>query len=132
MKIECLQQHVTSGGKTYPIYIGFASAQDIARVAVAPAFSRNTPNQQIAQNISQQPVRDWQRPLNTDRVSHIADTFDDTGGLMPNPVLLAKNAFASGISITPKMLPNAPYATGTYEIEVADNVSNPMDRPLWI
>ena len=62
MQIECLRSHVVSGGHTYPIYVGFMKAADIAKVAVAPAFSRTTPNQQIADNITSQPVKDWQRP----------------------------------------------------------------------
>ncbi|QNE18700.1 hypothetical protein F1D05_13260 [Kribbella qitaiheensis] len=132
MKIECLRAHVTSGGKTYPVYIGFASAEKIAQVAVAPAFALSTPNQQIAENLTSQPVRDWQRPISDERVAGIASTFNNSGGLMPNPVLLAKNAFATGIKITAKSIDGVPYQTGTYVIDVPEDATNPTDRALWI
>lgn len=129
MQIECLRSHVVSGGHTFPIYIGFAQAVDIARVAMAPAFTRQTPNQQIAENITSQPVRDWQRPIDEERVEVIAGTFNDTGGLMPNPVLLSNNAFYQGVTITPKTMHS--YATGTFIVEIDENA--PQDQlPLWI
>ena len=132
MQIECLRTHIVSGGNTYPVYIGFAPASEIEQCAVAPAFTRQTPNQQIAQNLLSQPVRDWQRPISAERVAAIADTFDDTGGFMPNPVLLAKNAFVSaGIQISPKPVANTPYQTGTFTIDVMP-FSDPDKRPLWI
>ncbi|WP_162794435.1 hypothetical protein [Nocardioides houyundeii] len=132
MKIECLRAHVTSGGKVYPVYVGFAPAEDIAKVAVAPAFARTTPHQQIADNLTTKPVRDWQRPINAERVAGIANTFNDTGGLMPNPVLLAKNAFSSGITITAKSVDGMPYQSGTFLIDVPETTVAPADRPLWI
>lgn len=132
MRIECLRQHIVSGGKTFPIYIGFAPAAEIARVAVAPAFSRDTPNQQLAENLTQQPVRDWQRPISDERVEKIASTFNNTGALMPNPVLLSNNAFATGITITAKSIDGMPYQTGTFIVEVPDRTEPPRDRPLWI
>ena len=129
MQIECLRSHVVSGGHTYPIYIGFAKAEDIARVAMAPAFTRQTPNQQIAENITSQPVKDWQRPIDDDRVAGIASTFNNTGGLMPNPVLLANNAFFQGVTIVPRDVHT--YATGTYIVDIPENA--PKDQlPLWI
>src|SRR4051812_28966389 len=109
LSIECLLNEIVSGGTPYPVYVGFLPAEDIARVAEAPSFQRTTPHQQIATNIASQPVKDWQRPIDPDRVQVISDTFDDSGRLMPNPVLLAQNAFVSGgIQITPKTLGNSP------------------------
>lgn len=132
MQIECLRAHVKSGDRNYPIYVGFAPAREVARVAVAPAFSRNTANQQIAENVRDEPVRDWQRPLNQERVARISEIFNSTGNLMPNPVLLAKNAFADGVTITPNTIDGLAYATGTYIVEITDEERSEFQRPLWI
>jgi hypothetical protein len=131
LTIECMRTTVASGSAHYPIYIGFLAAEDIARVAEAPSFQPTTPHQQIATNIASQPVRDWQRPLDDGRVSTIASAFDNTGHLMPNPVLLAQNAFVTGkISIVPKTIPGQPTLTGTYLVEIDDSDGSAM--PLWI
>ncbi|GDY76152.1 hypothetical protein SAV31267_056370 [Streptomyces avermitilis] len=119
-------------GKVFPIYIGFASAADISNIAIAPAFTRQTDHQQIAANITAQPVRDWQRPINYDRVDQIAEVFNNSGALMPNPVLLAKNAFTSGISIRPKRIDSTSYSTGTFIVDVPEDVKDPSQKPLWI
>ena len=129
MKIECLRSHVMSGNNTYPIYIGFAKAEDIAKVAMAPAFTRETPNRQIAENISNQPVADWQRPIDLERVGGIAETFNNTGGLMPNPVLLSNNAFYDGVKIAPKHVHT--FATNTYEVDINEDTA-PDQKSLWI
>lgn len=129
MQIECLRTHVVSGGHIYPIYIGFAKAADIAKVAMAPAFTRQTANQQIAENITSQPVKDWQRPIDQERVAAIADTFDDTGGLMPNPVLLSNNAFYQGVKITPNNVHS--YPTGTFTVDIDESTMSDQ-KSLWI
>lgn len=89
--IHCLQHVITSGGSHYPIYIGFLPAAEILQLAEAPSFSLGTLHQEIAQNIVTPPIKDWQRPLDTDRVQRISTVFDNTGQLMPNPVLLCEN-----------------------------------------
>lgn len=130
MQIECMRTEVRSGSCIYPVYVGFAIAADIARVSVAPAFSPNTTHQGIAENISSQPVRDWQRPINAERVSGIADAFNDTGALMPNPVLLAKNAFVKKISVEPKLIHG--YPTANFVVHIQEDDAIPEQRPLWI
>jgi DGQHR domain-containing protein len=133
LTVECLLNPIVSGGTSYPVYVGFLPAVDIARVAEAPSFLRTTPHQQIATNIASQPVRDWQRPIDPDRVTTIADTFDNTGRLMPNPVLLAQNAFTAGvIQIVPKTIPNSPQLTGSYVVTIDDTAQQSGQKPLWI
>lgn len=133
LSVECLQQTVVSGAVNFPVYVGFLPAADIARVAEAPSFQVTTPHEAISQNIVSQPVRDWQRPVDPTRVDGIAHTFDNTGSLMPNPVLLGQNAFVSGaIQITPKTLTNSPTLTGTYEVNIDDSQLAAGQRPLWI
>lgn len=130
MEIECLRSQIQSGDRTYPVYIGFARAEDIAKVAVAPAFSPETPHQEIADNISEEPVRDWQRPLSADRTARIADAFNNTGALMPNPVLLANNAFASGVQVEPKFVQGFP--TNSFTVRIDETTVPEAQRPLWI
>lgn len=131
MKIECLRTDVKTGNSNYPIYIGFARADDIARVSAAPSFTISTSNQQIAHNLTAQPVRDWQRPIDTIRVGKIAETFDNTGALMPNPVLLARNAFVNGgVTISPKSVQG--FASGTYIVKIDEAAQAEEQRPLWI
>lgn len=132
LTVECLRQEIASGTFLYPVYVGFLPADAIAKVAEAPAFTTGTPHQQIAANVSSQPVRDWQRPLDVDRIDGIADTFDDTGKLMPNPILLGQNAFVNGaIQIQPKSV-GAGQLTGTFEVQINDTMLQPGQRPLWI
>lgn len=130
--VECLREEITSGNSVYPVYVGFLPAMTIAEVAEAPAFTTGTPHQQIAANVSSQPVRDWQRPLDEARIDGIAETFDGTGKLMPNPILLGQNAFVNGaIKIQSKLIGSGQFS-GTFEVQIDDNISQPGQRPLWI
>lgn len=132
LTVECLRQEISSGSAVYPVYVGFLPSEHIATVAEAPAFMTNTPHQQIAGNVSNQPVRDWQRPLDVSRIDGIAATFDDTGNLMPNPILLGQNAFVNGaIQITPRTV-GAGQLSGTWEVQINDTNLQSGQRPLWI
>ena len=98
---------------------------------MAPAFITETPHQQIADNVSVTPVRDWQRPLSSERTARIADTFDNTGALMPNPVLLANNAFfPNGVQVEPKIIQGFP--SSSYIVKIDETPVSPEQRPLWI
>lgn len=130
--VECLQQVIQSGTATYPVYVGFLPAADIARVAEAPAFTTTTAHDQIASNVASKPVRDWQRPLDVTRIAGIAGTFNDTGNLMPNPILLGQNAFANGkIHITARLVSSG-QLSGTWEVNIDDDPAPPGQLPLWI
>jgi hypothetical protein len=130
--INCLRELVRSGQTDYPIYVGLIAAKDILGVAEVPSFSHGTSHDAIATNILQPPVKDWQRPLDALRVDQIAQLFNDTGELMPNPVLLGENIFASKnvISIRSQM---APGQIPTNVLEVTIQVPAPDEqKPLWI
>jgi hypothetical protein len=130
--VECLRQEIRSGSTLFPVYVGFLPAKDIVRVAEAPAFTETTAHQQIASNIASQPVRDWQRPLDHSRVTAIAGTFNDTGRLMPNPILLGQNAFVNGkITLTPKQIGSG-QLSGTWQVNIDDSSAQPGQLPLWI
>jgi hypothetical protein len=131
VQIKALQKTVTVGGSKYPIFIGFLSAADLVKIAEAPAFTDTTTHHQIATNILTPPIRDWQRPLDKNRVLTIADVYSSGQELMPNPVLLSQNALASsaGYTVTPHMIHNQ--HTGLFDIDIA--LPSPgQDKPLWI
>lgn len=133
LTIKCLAKNVVSGLNHYPIYIGFVKAEDILKIAEAPGFTKVTDHQVISTNVLTPPIKDWQRPLNDDRVSEISHAFDDTGEIMPNPVLLCINVSLSEkhkISISTELVAGST-PTGITNI----NVKIPLDgqeKPFWI
>ena len=86
--LKCLKEVVTSGTRRFPLFIGFATPEDLSRLAEAPSFRKTTSNRAIAENVLKPPVEDWQRPLDPTRVDRISRLFSQPGTLMPNPVLL--------------------------------------------
>ena len=129
-KIVALKQIISSGGHTYPIFIGFLPASQIIEVAAAPAFTQSTFHHDIATNVMAPPIRQLQRPLNTDRTSAISQLFNSTGEFMPNPVLLSENIFAPNvITVTPHS--NAGVLTGAYEVSIQKPAPG-AGKPLWI
>ena len=130
--INCLRKEVVSGNKTYPLFVGFAPASIILDLACAPSFSNFTPHSDICTNILTPPVRDWQRPLADDRVSGIANVYNNTGELMPNPVLLCENVLQNGTAITIRQQTATGGApTNIWEIDIATPTSG-APKPLWI
>lgn len=88
-RIDCLRAVHHANGGTYPLFIGFMTAKDLSELAVAPHFNVSTPHEVIAGNILATPVREWQRPVNPERVREIARIFSHQQEIMPNAVLLA-------------------------------------------
>lgn len=130
LTITCLKSVIESGESSYPIFTGLLSARQISQIAVAPSFTPETKNEEIASNIISSPVEDWQRPIDSDRVSSIATLFDDTGEFMPNPVLLSENLNAQDIElqVAPTKVREGVYAE-SYDIELPDDSET---APLWI
>ena len=123
---------MSSGNKMFPVYVGFMQADLIAMIADAPSFMPTTKHQEIARNIRTDPVREWQRPIDDNRKSQIADAFNDTGRLMPNPVLLSANAFVTGaVSMDADSVGAASIPTGTVTVSV-EVPKRGEDKPLWI
>jgi hypothetical protein len=129
-KITCLKDVIGSGNSKYPIFTGFLSAKEIDQIAIAPSFTPETKNKEIANNIISSPVEDWQRPIDTDRIGSIASLFNNSGEFMPNPVLLSENLNAEGVEIevVPSKVREGVYAD-SYDIRVPDESDN---APLWI
>lgn len=130
LTITCLKSVISSGERRYPIFTGLLSAKQISQIAVAPSFTPETKNEEIASNIISSPVEDWQRPIDGDRVGSIAGLFDDTGEFMPNPILLSENLNAQDleIQVAQTKVREGVYAE-SYDIELPD-VSE--TAPLWI
>ncbi|MFL5834693.1 MAG: hypothetical protein ACJ76B_12055 [Solirubrobacterales bacterium] len=131
MKVRCLKTVVTSGGRRYPLFVGFLTAERIAEVAEAPSFSKATSHREIAANVLEPPVKGWQRPLDTERVAAIRHAFRDNGALMPNPVLLSGNGESHGgaIDLTQEQASGS-IPSNVWIVEIND----PGDgsKPLWI
>ena len=63
LRVECLMNQVVSGAVSYPVYVGFLSAVDIARVAEAPSFLRTTAHQQVRDEHRQPAGQRLARPM---------------------------------------------------------------------
>jgi DGQHR domain-containing protein len=130
-KLFALQTVIESGPRTYPLFIGYLPAEDIAKVAAAPSFTPSTSNQAIATNILTPPIREWQRPLSQNRVQAIASVFCNAGEFMPNPVLLSENVLIPhSISVKQVKLPGGVLAP-VWELEIPLPAPGD-DKPLWI
>lgn len=130
--IYCLRQQIASGSQHYPVFIGFLPAAEILQIAEAPSFSNQTMHQTIAQNVLTPPIKDWQRPLVMGKVDRISQLFDNTGELMPNPVLLSENVTSAPAQITVRQqMATGSIPTMVYEVDIPGPAAgNP--KPLWI
>jgi hypothetical protein len=129
--IFCLRQEILSGTNRFPVFVGFAPADVILQLASAPSFTGHTPHNDIANNILTPPIRDWQRPLDHGRVDGISRVYNDSGELMPNPVLLCENISQNGSGITIAQQRSSGIATNVWEVVVPE-VAQGQDTPLWI
>jgi hypothetical protein len=127
--LEVIHTTIVSGQRKYPIYVGFAVAEELAKVAEAPAFARTDTQRTIADEALKKPSDKWQRPLNVDSVHRIIQTFSNDGNFMPNPVLLADSG-KGGVAITALPAP-AGGSSGVSRIELT--YDTPLgSKPLWI
>lgn len=131
VRISCLRQTISHAGQNYPVFVGFSSADDLSRIAEAPAFTPRTSHADICANILNPPVKDWQRPLIEARVDTIADVYNRAGELMPNPVLICENATNSSRSIHIDQQRNGTVPTNIWDVEVGIPAAA-SSKPLWI
>lgn len=126
--IKALRTMLDDGVKQYPIFLGYLTAQELATVSEVPSFGQSSSNADIARNVLNPPIRDWQRPLIPEKWASIRDKFSSVGELMPNPVLLAV-ANPSKVTVQQQSLHGQ--TTEVYEIEVDDSVGG-TGAALWI
>ena len=131
MEIRCLKAAVGSGTRRYPLFVGFMPARDIAKVSEAPSFRPGQPHEEIASNVLRPPVKDWQRPLDDDRVDTIMSAFDDTGSLMPNPVLLSGNGDPDDQPTITAETVHGNTPTNVFVVTVPEG-RRKGSKPLWI
>lgn len=131
MEIRCLKAVVQSGSRRYPLFVGFLPAEDIAAVSEAPSFRASQPHEELASNVLRPPVKDWQRPLDEDRVATIRTVFDDQGALMPNPVLLSANGDPNDRPQIRQETLNGETPTNAWIVTVPEGRSA-GSKPLWI
>jgi DGQHR domain-containing protein len=128
MKIRCLKTVVESGARRYPLFVGFAPAAEIARIAEAPSFTKKTSHRQISVNVLEPPVKDWQRPLDPERVGDIKRAFNDSGALMPNPVLLSENGEEETSVRLVQEKASGSIPSNVWEVVIDEKGS----KPLWV
>lgn len=131
MIVDAIQTQIISGTKTYPIYIAFMPASDILAVSEVPSFGQSTPHDTIATNVLTPPIREWQRPLDQMRVDGISQTFDNTGELMPNPVLLAENVAGNSPPVTVAAKMVGGLQSGLVEVTLQPP-TQAQKKPLWV
>jgi DGQHR domain-containing protein len=131
VEIRCLKAVVKSGNRRYPLFVGFLPAEDIAEVAEAPSFRASQPHEELASNVLRPPVKDWQRPLDMDRVATIRTAFNDQGALMPNPVLLSANGDPDDRPQIRQDTLNGETPTGAWIVTVEEGRAE-GSKPLWI
>jgi hypothetical protein len=126
--IRALQTMLSDGSKTYPIYLGYLAADQLKMVAEVPSFNPQSGNADIARNILNPPIKNWQRPIIPQKWMAIRDKFSRQGELMPNPVLLAVSD-SSRVRVRQQVLNGQ--STEVFEITV-DAPAPDAPRPLWI
>ena len=126
--IKALRTVLDDGVKQYPIFLGFLPARDLARVSDVPSFGQASTNADIARNVLNPPIRDWQRPLIPEKWQNIRDKFSRVGELMPNPVLLAV-ADAGKVKVEQQSLHGQ--STEVFEISVDERVGD-GEAALWV
>ncbi|WP_345501333.1 ParB N-terminal domain-containing protein [Pedococcus ginsenosidimutans] len=126
--IRALQTMLSDGTKSFPIYLGYLAADQLKSVAEVPSFNPNSGNADIARNVLNPPIKNWQRPVIPEKWQAIRDKFSQPGELMPNPVLLAV-ADVAHVHVRQQILNGQ--ATEVFEISV--NVPAAQgSKPLWI
>ena len=128
--VNCLKTVVVSGQRRYPLFVGFMTAADIAKVAEAPSFNKETTHSDIAVNVLQPPVKEWQRPLEKMRIGDIRLVFNDSGALMPNPVLLSENGQNQGTVHISQVSASGSIPTDIWRVEISG--PSQAQKPLWI
>jgi len=126
--MQTLKSVVHVDGTPYPLYVGFVSAADLIRITDVPSFSDREGHADIARNVLNPPLKDWQRPLIEERWKAIRDRFSMPRELMPNPILLAVDK-REHVEVQPLVLHGQQTPVFVFNVD-RDLPSG--QRPLWI
>ena len=130
IRINALKEMIESGERTYPIYLALMPADVISEIADVPSYRDTTTNADIARNVSQVPVKEWQRPRIPQKVKAIRQLFSNSGEFMPNPILIGESPHAS-VRPTVKQLLDGGNSTSVCELQISQGPSG-SEKPLWI
>lgn len=137
--ITAIQGTAQIHGRTYPMFTGFATPNQLIDFSSVPSFHDDTQHVRIANLLKDPPIDHWQRPLDTDRVGRIRsninranprDGADDC--LMANPVLLGKSDKLNqeGVNLQIEaMMQGGRVVPNVYTITLS---GTDEDKPLWI
>jgi hypothetical protein len=125
------------GGMTSAdIYTIFIAPEDLVKFAEVPSFDESDSHNKIATNLITPPTKEWQRPLDSDRVEKIGEWYGNTieKRMMPNPILVGESSYSksqdNGASIEVKQKTDS---AGAAIEDVFDVIlQNNGKCPLWI
>ena len=139
IKFDTIRAIIRINGKEFPLFSGFLSAEMISKIARVPNFSKDKQHYRIAVDVSNPPIDEWQRPLESEKANRIKEIYSDAQkqNLMANPVLLGgvphiesqdAKVEAKQKVVTINGIEQLPLEN-IFEITVTYSESN---RPLWI
>jgi len=122
---DVIRFEIDDGLRKRPLYLGHMPAVDLDRLCRVPSFSATTDQEEIAGNVLQPPIKDWQRPLIPSKSDRIMKRYERDGEFMPNPVLLSVGNQDS-VKVQAKMIDGN--ATGLFSlvIETGDDDEQPL------
>jgi len=139
LEIDVIKAAANINDYNYPMYCGFESSSKLITIADVPNFSPDKPHHQIASDISNPPVDQWQRPLDDKKKNNIKEIYSrtDKNNLMANPVLIgiASPNIDSSVKVEIKQ---KKIETRSGEVIPIDNVFTVHvyytsdKKPLWI
>ena len=152
LTVQCTKGLVNIYDRTYVMYSGFMTPNELIEFCDVPSFPHTATHVDIANNLTKDPVKDWQRPINKIRLEAIRANVDQAieknsskDTLMANPVLIGRS---DQIPSTPSTTqPNVNAKQHTVEYTHTDNskhdvpvpgifdikISKPgAEKPLWI
>ena len=124
---DVIRFEINDGAKKRPLYLGCLPAEELNRLCIVPSFSATTGQEEIAGNVLQPPIKDWQRPLITAKSDRIMKRYDRVGEFMPNPVLLSVGN-QDGVKVQPKTIDGN--ATGLYTLTI--DIEQDKGAPLLV
>ena len=96
--VLCIKGEVAIHTRTYVMYTGFMTPNQLIEFADVPSFEKTDTHVTIAQNLDNDPVADWQRPMDSTRLEDIRKSVDSAipkndskDSLMANPVLIGRS-----------------------------------------